>query len=468
MLRINICGKNRHLRQGPNRYASFQKQQYKIKNMKKILLSVLMTIPFIGFGQNYTSYLTGNATDIVTNPLGGICLMGGATENDNAMKWFLQRANGGDILVLRTTGSNGYNSYLYSGLGVAVNSVETIVCHNALASSEPYIIQKIQKAEAIWFAGGDQWNYISYWRGTPLDSAINQAIQQRNIVIGGTSAGMAIQGKYYFSAQNGTVTSASALADPFNNQVTVDSTKFITNYFLNNTITDTHFDNPNRKGRLVTFLARIYTDYGVYAKAIACDEYTAVCIDTNGIARVFGDYPIYDDNAYFIQANCELPVMAPENCTPGNPLTWNLGGLALKAYQIKGDSTGSKTFNLNTWQTGTGGTWFNWSVSNGVFSEQVGNPINCTPLSQQNIFGDFTIKVFPIPSSGKITISINKSNYLENNVSFYNNLGQRINIATSFSGDAITADLSSLNNGLYFLKIEGKNGEKYNRIVIKN
>jgi cyanophycinase-like exopeptidase len=468
MLRINICGKNRYLRQGPNRYASFQKQQYKIKNMKKILLSVLMTIPFIGFGQNYTSYLTGNATDIVTNPFGGICLMGGATENDNAMKWFLQRANGGDILVLRTTGSNGYNSYLYSGLGVAVNSVETIVCHNALASSEPYIIQKIQKAEAIWFAGGDQWNYISYWRGTPLDSAINQAIQQRNIVIGGTSAGMAIQGKYYFSAQNGTVTSASALANPFNNQVTVDSTKFITNYFLNNTITDTHFDNPNRKGRLVTFLARIYTDYGVYAKAIACDEYTAVCIDTNGIARVFGDYPIYDDNAYFIQANCELPVMAPENCTPGNPLTWNLGGLALKAYQIKGDSTGSKTFNLNTWQTGTGGTWFNWSVSNGVFSEQVGNPINCTPLSQQNIFGDFTIKVFPIPSSGKITISINKNNYLENNVSFYNNLGQRINIATSFSGDAITADLSSLNNGLYFLKIEGKNGEKYNRIVIKN
>jgi hypothetical protein len=44
------------------------------------------------------------------------------------MKWFLQRANGGDILVLRTTGSNGYNSYLYSGLGVTVNSVETIVC----------------------------------------------------------------------------------------------------------------------------------------------------------------------------------------------------------------------------------------------------------------------------------------------------------------------------------------------------
>lgn len=56
--------------------------------------------PLSLFGQNYTSYLTGNPTDMVTNPLGGICLMGGATEDDNAMKWFLQRANGGDILVL--------------------------------------------------------------------------------------------------------------------------------------------------------------------------------------------------------------------------------------------------------------------------------------------------------------------------------------------------------------------------------
>jgi cyanophycinase-like exopeptidase len=436
--------------------------------MKKILLSILITIPLISFGQSYTSFLTGNTTDIVTNPLGGICLMGGATDNDNAMKWFLQRANGGDILVLRTSGSNGYNSYLYSGLGISVNSVETIVCHNASASSEPYILQKIQKAEAIWFAGGNQWDYISYWRGTPIDNAINQAIQQRNIVIGGTSAGMAIQGKYYFTAQNGTVTSANALANPFNTQVTVDSTPFINNSFLNNTITDTHFDNPNRKGRLVTFLARIHYNNGEFAKAIACDEYTAVCIDTNGTARVFGDFPSYDDNAYFIQSNCELPLMSPENCSPGSPLTWNLGGLALKVYQIKGDNVGSKTFNLNTWQTGTGGSWYNWSVSNGVFSEQAGTPINCVPLSQQNIFEDSAIKVFPVPTSGKITISFNKINYFENKVSLYNNLGQRVDVVTSFSDDGITADLSGLNNGIYFIKIEGRTGEIYYGKIIKN
>ena len=143
--------------------------------------------------------------------------MAGATEDDNAMTWFLQQANGGDVLVLRASGSDGYNNYMYSGLGVSVNSVETIVFNDSSASSEAYIHQKIQQAEAIWFAGGDQWDYISYWRNNAIESLINDAIFNRDIVVGGTSAGMAVQGSFYFSAQHGTVTSSTALSNPFDN-----------------------------------------------------------------------------------------------------------------------------------------------------------------------------------------------------------------------------------------------------------
>ena len=143
--------------------------------------------------------------------------MGGASEHDEAMKWFLNKANGGDILVLRTSGSDGYNDYMYSQLGVSINSVETIVYHNELASNDVYVQDRIKEAEGIWFAGGDQWTYIDFWRDTPVDSLINEGIQDRNMVIGGTSAGMAIQGQYYFSAENGTITSAEALANPFDN-----------------------------------------------------------------------------------------------------------------------------------------------------------------------------------------------------------------------------------------------------------
>jgi hypothetical protein len=268
------------------------------------------------------------------------------------------------------------------------------------------VINKINQAEAIWFAGGNQWTYISYWRNSPVSDAINLAIQQRNIVIGGTSAGMAIQGKYYFSAENGTVTSNTATANPFASSMTVDSTSFIQNTVLQNVITDTHFDSPDRKGRLVSFLARIYTDFGISGYAIACDEYTAVCIDTVGQARIFGGHPTYDDNAYFVQLNCEVPNPAPESCSAGNALTWDLNGQAVKAFQVKGDAAGSNMFNLNLWKTNSTGTWFNWSVSNGLFEESVGIEPNCQALGINHNIEENQVLLYPNPAEEVFTISV--------------------------------------------------------------
>ena len=434
--------------------------------MKRFIL-VILIFPFAGFGQNYTSYFTGNPKDTVTNPLGGVCLMGGATEDDDAMKWFLQRADGGDILVLRTSGSNGYNDYMYS-LGAPVNSVESIVFNNPSASYEPYVQEKIQHAEAIWFAGGDQWKYVSYWRNTPVDSLINLAMQQRNVVVGGTSAGMAVLGKYYFSAQHGTVTSAEALANPYNSRVKVDSAKFLSCNYMSNVITDTHFDNPDRRGRLDVFLARIYTDYGVFAKGIACDEYTAVCLDTNGIAKAYGGYPAYDDNAYFVQNNCELAVQAPENCTPGNPLTWYLGGEAVKVYRVKGTVSGSNTFDLNDWKTGTGGTWLNWSVNNGTFSEQPGNAINCNPNSVHDYSLPDDIIISPNPSADWIFLSSEKMDLVDCMCSVYNSLGRKMAVELNYhSGKKVGINLNGLETGVYFLQITGKGNKPTHHVFIK-
>ncbi|MFL1894219.1 cyanophycinase [Aquimarina sp. 2-A2] len=318
--------------------------------------------------RSFNSYKTGNTVDKETNPVGGICLMGGASENDQAMKWFLERADGGDILVLRASGADGYNNYMYSELGVSVNSVETIVVKSAEASDESYIHEQIKSAEAIWFAGGDQWDYISFWRDTAIASLINDAITTRKIVIGGTSAGMAIQGAYYFTAKNGTITSTTALNDPYDKAMTIDSKSFIKNSYLSDVITDTHYDNPDRKGRHVTFLARILKDTGFRIKGIACDESTAVCIDELGLARIYGDHPSYDDNAYFIQTNPDLQNVLPENCSAGNPLDWNLNGTAIKVYKVVGTSEGTNSFNLNDWETGEGGVWENWSVNKGELS----------------------------------------------------------------------------------------------------
>ena len=418
---------------------------------KLLFLLFPVFLSYSTFSQSYTSYFTGNSTDVVTSPFGGVCIMGGATEHDEAMKWFLEQANGGDILVLRTSGSNGYNNYLYSQLGIGVNSVETIVFNNAAASNDAYVLQQIQNAEAIWFAGGDQWNYVSYWRNTPVDSLINLALVNKKIVIGGTSAGMAIQGGYYFSAENGTVTSATALNNPYDFDVTVDSTKFLVNDYLGDVITDTHYDNPDRKGRHVTFLARIFMDYGVQAKGIACQEYTAVCIDTNGLAKVYGEYPAYDETVYFLQTNCEILDITPEECSQNNPLDWNKGGEAVKVYVVKGTMTGINTFDLSDWQTGSGGVWENWYVDNGVLVEELGSQINCSSVGVvQNKFEN-DIRLFPNPANETLSVTLNSA---ITNIDIIDVHGKVVIPNSSFNLNEMTIDISSLDYGFYFVHVK--------------
>jgi cyanophycinase-like exopeptidase len=345
--------------------------------MMKQLFSVFICLWFTGVSnaQSYTSYLTGSAADVSPTTVYGVCLMGGSTEDDNAMTWLLEKAAGGDIVVIRTSGSDGYNDYLYGDLGVPVNSVETIRFNNASASTDSYVLQQLQNAEMIWIAGGNQEVYESYWKDTQVETILNNHINVKQSPIGGTSAGMAILSEDYFNASSGTITSAQALANPFHPNLTI-ATDFLTVPFLEDVTTDTHFDDPDRKGRLMTFLGRQVNDYGHRAFAIACDEYVAVCIDENGIASVFGEYPGYDDNAYFLQTNCDLP-FAPETCSPSVPLDWNRNEAAVKVYAVKGKTNGAGYLDLNDWETGDGGDWQNWFVSNGVLNESAGPPPNC-------------------------------------------------------------------------------------------
>ena len=145
--------------------------------MKIVFITLLFSFVLSLNAQNYTEYATGNSNDIDVAPTFGICMMGGASENDNAMIWFLERANGGDVVVLRASGSDGYNNYMYSQLGVSVNSVTTFVIHNENGALNPYVLEKVENAEAIWFAGGDQYDYVSYFKDNAMEDALNSFCQ---------------------------------------------------------------------------------------------------------------------------------------------------------------------------------------------------------------------------------------------------------------------------------------------------
>jgi cyanophycinase len=308
-----------------------------------------------------TTYLTGNAMDTTTKHTGGLFLMGGSTDVDAAFTWFLERAAGGDVVVIRSSGADGYNKYMFNL--VPVNSVETIMINSREKASLASVTEKIRNAEALFIAGGDQWNYVNYWKNTVTEDAINYLLNKKQVTVGGTSAGLAILGSAYFSAQNGTVTSVQALSNPYNDSVAIGNNDFIQAPFMQNLITDSHYSQRNRQGRHITFLARLLKDFGYKkVKGIGIDEKTAVCIDQNGIGKVYGI-----NNAYFLY-NTNL---GAENCISKQSLTWNRNANAISAYRITGSNTGNGLFDAANW-TFSGGTSFYYYVNAGVLVQTEG------------------------------------------------------------------------------------------------
>lgn len=411
--------------------------------------------------QNYVSYFTGNTEDVRTSPTGGICMMGGSSEDDNAMRWFLERADGGDVLVLRTSGSDGYNDYLHSELGVNINSVETIVFEDGSAANEAHVHEAIQQAEAIWFAGGNQATYVDYWRNTEIDSLIREAVSSRKIVIGGTSAGMAILGGHYFAATNGTIRSDAALANPFDERVTIESDRFLDLTFLEDVVTDTHYDDPDRRGRHLVFMARMYGDGLADPRGIACEERTAVCIDPSGMARVFGDVND-DDFAYFIRPSCSGN--APEILNDGAPITWSNDEKALLACRVKGTPDGTNTFLLTNWQTTSGGEWQEWYADAGVFNSHSNTePIDCIPnqVSNSTLPDDIVVRPNPAHDFLKVTTP-----WRVKTATIVDASGLEIRPVISTSGTELTVNIKGLASGTYFLLLVGEDGWARSRFVV--
>ena len=297
---------------------------------------------------------TGDTADVTTITSFGTCLMGGSTDVDEAFKWMIEKSGGGDFVVLRADVSYGYNPYIRK-LGT-VNSVETIIIRSDSDAINPLVAKKIRNAEALFIAGGDQADYVRLWKDTPVEDAINYLINDKKVPVGGTSAGCAIMGSSYFSAMNGSVTSSEAMNNPYNSLITLGHNNFINNPYLQNTITDQHYSQRGREGRLVTFMARMFVDLDTNPKAIAVDEETAVCIDENGIVTTLGV-----NNAFFLRCNS-----LPENCTTGTKLTWYNNKQAVRVFSLSGTQT-NNTFDLTNFNSGSDENMLYYYIENGIF-----------------------------------------------------------------------------------------------------
>ncbi len=288
-----------------------------------------------------TYYLTGNSEDIQTNSSLGYLLAGGASDQKSWFDWMVNKADGGDFVIIRTDDSNGYNDDTFIE---GANSILTLVINNQTSANSDFVRDKIRGAEALFISGGDQTEYYDLWNGTEVEYAIEYLANEKGVPIGGTSAGLAILGEFAYIPQSSGITSSEALYDPYDPYMESIKSDFLQLPGLENIITDSHFSERDRLGRTITFMARIITD-GIVSnyqdvKGIAVDEFTAVAIEANGDASVLGNEN-YEDYAFFFSANS-----VPDQCEEGRYLDWYD---AITAYTVKGTSNPSLSFNIIDW-----------------------------------------------------------------------------------------------------------------------
>lgn len=299
---------------------------------------------------SYTYVRMGQKSDAKTLPSAGIAMMGGGSDLDAGFRWLCQKANGGDFLILRARGGDDYNAYV-DGL-CKMNSVATLVIPDRQAAQAPAVAGIIRSAQAIFIAGGDQARYINFWRGTPVQDAINFDIAGGK-PIGGTSAGLAVQGEFAYGAlgdkpDDNDLSSQEVLSDPYFPRVTLVH-DFLKIPYLGNVITDSHFAKRDRMGRSLVFLARIMQDgWSKSPREIAIDEKSAVLVEADGQATIIGS----GRGAYFLN-----PTQLPEICKPQMPLTFR----NIAVYKAPAGSS----FDLRSW-TGKGGFSYQLSVERGI------------------------------------------------------------------------------------------------------
>lgn len=342
----------------------------------------------------YSYYAVGDVNAVSTAPASlptpSFVLMGGGPDVDAAFRWLIQRAGitratGGRFVVIRASGTDAYNPYIFysddssstsntvadqwvGGASLGLTSVETLVIPSVKAANDAALNAIVAKANAVFIAGGDQSQYIRFWKGTALEQTL-KALMQRNVPVGGTSAGLAVLGQFDYSALYGSAASEESLRDPFNKDITFDpsplslSGGFIAPPALESLILDSHFDSRDRMGRLVTFISRIVAPTvaaggsfgcsgGVLpasssgnktARGIGIGVETALLVQGNGdghpvtATRVTNVSTTTESAVYFVR-----PAVSPTVCKPRTPLS-----IATVEVRKLADST--SVFNLSDW-----------------------------------------------------------------------------------------------------------------------
>lgn len=248
-------------------------------------------------------YVEGTLDGAAPGPVsGGLLLMGGGDRHHDAMRWFFAKAGHGHIVILRATQHGEIGTEFYRDIG-GILSAETFVTRSRAAARDPRLLAALRGADGIFLSGGDQANYVRRWRGTAIARILDAHVAAGK-PLGGTSAGLAILGeKLYGAMDGGSLISAAALADPFGPANTIVD-DFLHLALLRGIVTDSHFKERERLGRLFAFLAKAQRGRPAAAPAmmgLGIDESASLAVEPDGTARLFATAP--DGGAWLVDGS---------------------------------------------------------------------------------------------------------------------------------------------------------------------
>lgn len=218
---------------------------------------------------------------------GSVLLVGGGSENyndwsDQPYRWLVDHAPNKKILVMHYSTTSSWLPGYFVSLGAT--SATNLVVSSSAAANDSDTYRSVLSADGIFLRGGDQWQYVSRWKGTLVEKAIKEVFLRGGIV-GGSSAGEAVLSKVIFDSRLASVDPRTALRNPLSSGIT------FTDDFLGlvpGILADTHFFERGRLGRLLAMVALYKQQTGLSIVGVGVDYNTALAVTSDGVGEVMG------------------------------------------------------------------------------------------------------------------------------------------------------------------------------------
>jgi cyanophycinase len=234
-----------------------------------LIRSVIATVILV-IGVSFAT-LSARAED----PAGTLFIVGGGNTPNAIREAFFQRAGGSKAkIIVVPTASEGAErkdadeQYLNEWQKLKPASVTLLHTRDRKKADEAEFVQPLKEATAVWFSGGNQNRVTAAYLGTAVEKEC-KALLKRGGVLGGTSAGAALQSKVMIAGGAKEAETAEGFG------------------FIDWAVVDQHFLKRNRMQRLLGVLDKNPKLWG-----IGVDESTAAVVTGNNVEVVGSSYVV--------------------------------------------------------------------------------------------------------------------------------------------------------------------------------